>query len=63
MQWAKIMIVPVLLLTGLQATGGKWQKLKPLKMYSGSAYHLKENIAYPEMRFLSTARARCFKWI
>ncbi len=58
MQWAKIMIVSILLLTGIQATGGKWQKLKPLKMYSGSAYHLKKNVAYMEIRWYASKKSK-----
>jgi hypothetical protein len=52
-------IVLLLLLTmGIHAKGAKWQKLKPLETYPGSAYHLKENVAYMEIRWYATKKGK-----
>ena len=48
----------LLLMTGVYAKGSKWQKLKSLDRYPGSAYHLKENVAYMEIRWYSTNKGK-----
>jgi len=52
-------LVLLLLLTmGIYAKGAKWQKLKPLETYPSSAYHLKENVAYMEIRWYATKKGK-----
>jgi len=51
-------VLLALLLTGVQAKAAKWQKLKPLDTYPGSAYHLKENVAYMEIRWYATKKGK-----
>ncbi len=52
------MVLLLLMISGLQARNGKWQKLEPLKSYPGSAYNLKENVAYMEIRRYSTKKSK-----
>jgi len=40
----------------LHAKDTQWQKLKPLEAYVGSAYHLKERVAYMEIRTYSSRK-------
>ncbi len=51
-------VLSVLLLTGVQAKAAKWQKLKSIDTYPGSAYHLKENVAYMEIRWYATKKGK-----
>ena len=45
-------------MTGVHAKGAKWQKLKAIDTYSASAYHLKENVAYMEIRWYATKKGK-----
>jgi len=47
-----------LLLTGVQSKAAKWQKLKDIDAYSGSAYHLKDNVDYMEIRWYATRKGK-----
>jgi len=52
------LVLLLLLMTGIHAKGTKWQKLQPLDTYLGSAYHLKENVAYMEIRWYATKKGK-----
>lgn len=43
---------------GVQAQAAKWKKLKPIETYPGSAYNLKKNIAYMEIRWYKTKKSK-----
>jgi hypothetical protein len=47
-----------LLIISVYAQGAKWKKIKPLKAYPGSAYNLKENVAYMEIRRYPTRKSK-----
>ncbi len=49
MKLFKIMLL-VALAMGLYAKDTKWKKLKPVDSYLASAFHLKENVSYMEIR-------------
>ena len=51
-------VLLVLLLTGIHAKAAKWKKLKPLDAYKGTAYNLKENVAYMEIRWYASKKSK-----
>ena len=51
-------VLLLLLTMGIYAKGANWQKLKALETYPGSAYHLKENVAYMEIRWYATKKGK-----
>jgi len=55
MQIVKILI-GIFFIVQLHAKDTQWQKLKPLEAYVGSAYHLKERVAYMEIRTYSSRK-------
>ncbi|BAF72973.1 hypothetical protein [Sulfurovum sp. NBC37-1] len=57
MKILKIVLLGLLIIS-VNAQGAKWQKLKPLNAYKGNAYHLKENVAYMEIRWYATKKGK-----
>jgi len=57
MKKVKTVLLFLLLLT-LYLEGAKWKKLKPIDSYDGSRYHLKENVAYMEIRLYQNKNSR-----
>ena len=53
-----LIVLLLLIVTGVHAKGAKWQKLKTIDTYSGSAYHLKENVAYMEIQWYATKKGK-----
>lgn len=47
-------VLLLLLITGLQAKGAKWQNLKKIYKYSTSDFHLKEDVSVMEIRRYGT---------
>ena len=52
------LVLFLLLTTGIHAKDVQWQKFKPLDTYLGSTYHLKENVAYMEIRWYATKKGK-----
>lgn len=57
MKIVKIVLLGLIMM-GTCAEGAKWQKLKALDNYKGSAYHLKDNVAYMEIRWYATRKGK-----
>ena len=57
MQISKILLWMVLI-TEMYSKSDTWQELKPLDIYSSSAYNLKENVAYIEIRWYATKKGK-----
>jgi len=51
-------VLLALLIVSVNAKAAKWQKLKPLNAYNGSAYNLKENVAYMEIRWYESKKSK-----
>ena len=51
-------VLLALLIVSVNAKSAKWQKLKPLNAYNGSAYNLKENVEYMEIRWYATKKGK-----
>ena len=56
MQIFKIILL-TLLLTGLHAKAAKWKELKPVHLYTASAFHLKESVKCLEIKTCTTDTA------
>ena len=52
------LVLWLLVTIGIYAKGADWQKLEPLDRYPGSACHLKENVAYMEIRWYATKKGK-----
>ncbi len=57
MQIVRVIIL-ILLVTGVYAKGTKWQELEPLYKYTASAFHLKDDVAYMEIRWYATKKGK-----